>query len=192
MLSIDDKLVSLDVVEEHFVCDLNTCKGACCVYGDYGAPLEPDELKVLDEIYDSVKSYLTKEGLETIETDGKYVFNEETEKHATPLRADGACAYTIFENGIALCGIEKAWKDGAIAFQKPISCHLYPIRVTKHTHYEAVNYERWNICKAACKNGNKLKVPVHRFLKEAILRKYGEQFFNILDDYFVQNVLNKS
>ncbi len=186
MLSIDDKLVSLDVVEEQFVCDLTACKGACCVYGDYGAPLEESELEILNDIYEQVKPYLTKEGIESVEEEGKYVFNEETEKYATPLRSDGACAYTVFENGIALCGIEKAWKDGKIDFQKPISCHLYPIRVTQHRHYEAVNYERWNICKAACKNGNKLKVPVYRFLKDAIVRKYGMDFYNVLDKFHAQ------
>jgi hypothetical protein len=186
MLSIEDKLVSLDVIEEQFVCDLNACKGACCVYGDYGAPLEAAELDILNDVYEQVKPYLTSEGIESIAEGGKYVFNDETDKYATPLRPDGACAYTVFENGIALCGIEKAWKDGKIDFQKPVSCHLYPIRVTQHKYYEAVNYERWNICKAACKNGNKLKVPVYRFLKDAIVRKYGIEFYNVLDEFHAQ------
>lgn len=183
MLSIENTLVSLDVIEERFVCDLAACKGACCVLGDFGAPLDKEELPILESIYESVKPYLPKEGVLTIENEGKHVFIEEEEKYATPLRDDGACAYTIFENGIALCGIEKAWKDGKITFQKPISCHLYPIRITKHKHYEAVNYERWNICKAACKNGNKLKVPVYRFLKDAIVRKYGEHYYQTLDAF---------
>ena len=183
MLSIENTLVSLDVIEEQFVCDLRACKGACCVQGDYGAPLTEEELLILEKIYEAVKPYLTPEGAFTIEKEGKHVYIEEEEKYATPLRHDGACAYTIFENGTAFCGIERAWKDGKIDFQKPISCHLYPIRITQHKHYEAVNYERWSICKAACKNGKQLKVPVYRFLKDAIIRKYGEHYYRALEDY---------
>lgn len=183
MLSIENTLVSLDVIEEQFVCDLRACKGACCVQGDYGAPLTEEELPILEKIYEAVKPYLTPEGAFTIEKEGKHVYIEEEEKYATPLRHDSACAYTIFENGTAFCGIERAWKDGKIDFQKPISCHLYPIRITQHKHYEAVNYERWSICKAACKNGKQLKVPVYRFLKDAIIRKYGEHYYRALEDY---------
>lgn len=192
MLSIENTLVSLDVIEERFVCDLAACKGACCVLGDFGAPLEEQELPFLEEIYEVIKPYLCQEGLQTIEKEGKYVFIEEEEKFATPLRDDGACAYAIFENGIALCGIEKAWKDGATNFQKPISCHLYPIRITRYKHFEAVNYERWNICKAACKNGNKLKIPVYRFLKDAIVRKYGENYYQALDAFAQQQLIDST
>lgn len=183
MLSIENTLVSLDVIEEQFVCDLNACKGACCVQGDFGAPLEENELEILEKIYEEVKPFLPKEGIEAIERQGKHVFLDEEKKHATPLRKDGACAYTVFENGTAYCGIEKAWKVGKIDFQKPISCHLYPIRITKYEHYEAVNYERWKICKAACINGKRLKVPLFRFVKDAIVRKYGTEYYEALEAY---------
>jgi hypothetical protein len=181
MLSIENTLVSLDVIEENFVCDLHVCKGACCVKGDFGAPLEKEELTVLEQIYEQVKPYLTAEGIATLEEEGKHIYVEEEEKHATPLRQDGACAYAVFENGRVSCGIEKAWKDGKISFQKPISCHLYPIRIKRYRHYEAVNYERWSICKAACKKGNLLKMPVYRFVKDAIIRKYGESYYEALE-----------
>lgn len=183
MLSIENTLVSLDVIEEHFVCDLNACKGACCVQGEYGAPLEENELPILENIYENVKPYLTQEGIEAIEKEGKHVFLKEENKHATPLRKDGACAYTVFENGVAMCGIERAWKDGKVDFQKPVSCHLYPIRITKHQHYDAVNYERWEICKAACANGKKLKIPVYKFLKDALIRKYGQTYYDTLEAF---------
>ncbi len=183
MIAIEDKLVSLDVIGEQFVCDLSACKGACCVYGDYGAPLEEAELPILDSIYEQVKPYLPEQGIATIEQEGMHVFVEDTARHATPLRDDGVCAYAFFKNGVALCGIEQAFKDGKIDFPKPISCHLYPIRVNVHKHYEAVNYERWNICKAACDNGKNLKVTVFRFVKDALIRKYGIEFYNALEAY---------
>ncbi len=184
MLAIEDKLVSLDLIEENFVCDLNACKGACCVQGDYGAPLEESELKILDDIYDTVKPYISEEGQQVVADGGKHIYVEEAGKHSTPLRSDGVCVYTYFDNGgVAKCGIEKAWIEGKVAFQKPVSCQLYPIRVTRYANYEAVNYERWSICKAACKNGNKLKVPVYKFLKDGLVRKFGIDFYEALDAY---------
>jgi hypothetical protein len=182
MIVIDDKIVSDDVLEEHFVCDLNACKGACCVEGDTGAPLEEKELDILTDIYEQVKPYLTPEGIAVLEKE-KYMWEEEDQSYKTPLIKNGPCAYINYDNGIAVCGIEKAFYDGKIKFKKPISCHLYPIRISKKKDFDAVNYERWSICKAACKNGNKLKVPVYRFLKEPIIRKYGEEFYNVLEAY---------
>ena len=182
MIVIDDKIVSDDVLEEHFVCDLNACKGACCVEGDTGAPLEEKELDILTDIYEQVKPYLTPEGIAVLEKE-KYMWEEEDQSYKTPLIKNGACAYINYDNGIAVCGIEKAFYDGKVKFKKPISCHLYPIRISKKKDFDAVNYERWSICKAACKNGNKLKVPVYRFLKEPIIRKYGEEFYNVLEAY---------
>ena len=183
MIVIDDKTISDDVVEEQFVCDLNACKGACCIEGDFGAPLDKDELPVLDAIYDKVKPYLTPEGIRTIEKQGKYVYVKETKEYCTPLMEhDKGCAWlTRDNNGVVICAIEKAYRDGIVDFKKPISCHLYPIRITKYKHYDAVNYERWHICKAACKNGKALKVPVYKFLKEALTRKYGAEFYATLE-----------
>ncbi len=185
MIVIDDKTISDDVVEEQFVCDLNACKGACCTEGDYGAPLDASELPVLDSIFEKVKPYLTEEGIRTIEKQGKYVFEPENQAWCTPLiHGDKGCAWLNYdEKGIAICGIEKAFNDGVIDFRKPISCHLYPIRITKYQGFDAVNYERWHVCNAACKNGKALKVPVFKFLKEALIRKYGQEFYKVLELY---------
>jgi hypothetical protein len=181
MIAIDNTLISEDILEKQFVCDLTACKGACCVKGDYGAPLEKEEMPVLDSIYEKVKPYLTKDGVDAIEKKGKYLLYERKE-WVTPLMKGKACAYTIFENNIAKCGIEKAYHDGKINFKKPISCHLYPIRITKQKNgYEALNYDRWSVCKAACKLGDKLKVPVYKFLKESLTRHYGARWYSKLE-----------
>jgi hypothetical protein len=184
MIIIQDKLVSDDIVKEQFVCNLNACKGACCWEGDSGAPLEKDELPVLDEIFEAVKPYLSPAGIAAVEAQGKYVFFKEAEEWGTPLVDNGPCAYmTLGADGIAQCGIERAWRDGKIDFRKPISCQLYPIRVVKNEEvgFEALNYDRWSICSAACEKGQKEQVPVYQFLKDALIRKYGADFYEELD-----------
>jgi len=181
MLAIGNALVSEDVIEKQFVCDLNACKGACCVKGDYGAPLEEDELPMLDAIYEKVKPYLTADGIKAIEKQGKYLLYEKKE-WVTPLAKGKECAYTIFDNGTAKCGIEKAYYEGKISWKKPVSCHLYPIRITKHkSGVDAINYDRWNICNPACKLGKSLQVPVYKFLKDSLIRKYGEDWYKELE-----------
>ena len=185
MIVIDSKTLSDDIVEEQFVCNLQACKGACCVEGDFGAPLDESELKILDALYEKVKPYLSAQGIATIEKLGKYVFEKDINAWCTPLMDNRkGCAWLSFDkNGIALCGIEKAYNDGVIDFKKPISCHLYPIRITKYNSYDAVNYERWHICSPACKNGKALKVPLYKFLKDALIRKYGPEFYEALEQY---------
>ena len=181
MLAIGNTLISEEIIDKQFVCDLNACKGACCVKGDYGAPLEKEELAILDSIYEKVKPYLTDEGIKAIEKQGKYLLYEKKE-WVTPLAKGKACAYTVFENDVAKCGIEKAFYDGKINFKKPISCHLYPIRINvQRNGYEALNYDRWSVCKAACKLGDSLKVPVFKFLKESLTRKYGKEWYKQLE-----------
>ena len=181
MLAIANTLISEDIIEKQFVCDLNACKGACCVKGDYGAPLEKEEMSILDNIYEKVKPYMTDEGITAVENQGKYLLYEKKE-WVTPLAKSKACAYTVFENNVAKCGIEKAFYDGKINFKKPISCHLYPIRITVQKNgYEALNYDRWNVCKAACKLGKSLQVPVFKFLKESLTRKYGKKWYRQLE-----------
>jgi hypothetical protein len=184
MIIVQDKLVSDDVVEAQFVCNLSACKGACCWEGDFGAPLESAELAVLEQIYEQVKPFLSPAGTAAIEAQGKYVWFDGMEQHGTPLIEGGPCAYMTFDGaGVAQCGIEQAWRAGATDFQKPISCHLYPIRVEKFEKFdsEALNYDRWDICSAACTLGEKEKVPVYQFLKSAIIRKYGADFYEELD-----------
>ncbi len=182
MFIIGDKLVSASVVEEQFVCHLEECKGACCWEGDYGAPVDEQEKAILDQIYDKVRPFLRPEGIAAIEEQGKYVYIEEANEYATTLINNRDCAYLTFnEQGIALCGIEQAYRAGAIDFYKPISCHLYPIRILKMEEFEGLNYHEWEICSAACSKGKELRVPVYQFVKEAIVRRYGDDFYNELD-----------
>jgi len=181
MLAIGETLVSEELIEKKFVCDLNACKGGCCVKGDYGAPLEDDELPALDRIYKDVEPYLSEDGKKAIANQGKYLLYEQKE-WVTPLIKGRECAYTVFENGIAKCGIEKAYFDGKTDFRKPVSCHLYPVRINKMKNsLEAVNYDKWSICKPACKLGDSLKVPLYKFLKDSLIRKYGEEWYQELE-----------
>jgi hypothetical protein len=181
MIEIDDILVSDHVVEEQFVCDLKKCKGGCCVDGDAGAPLENGELKELNAVYDVVLPYLSAESKSIIETQGKYLYDKEF-GWVTPTISNGMCAYGIVdEKGIVKCGIEQAFNDGKIKWKKPISCHLFPIRIKKTKRGELVNYEpREDLCAAACSLGKKLKLPVYQFLKEPLIRKYGKDFYDAL------------
>jgi len=184
MIIIQDILISDDIIREQFLCNLNACKGACCWEGDSGAPLDEEEMKTLDNIYDSIKSFLTPEGRSAIEEQGKYVFFKEAEEFGTTLIDNKACAYMTYnELGIAQCGIEQAHKAGATDFLKPISCHLYPIRITEdeRVNFLAMNYDRWDICSAACDLGKKEQLPIYRFVKPAIIRKLGEEFYEELD-----------
>lgn len=181
MLAIGNTLISEDIIEKQFVCDLNACKGACCVKGDYGAPIEEEEKAILEEIYPIVKPYLLPEGIAAIEKQGKFLLYEKKE-WVTPLAKGKACAYTVFDDGVAKCGIEKAYNDGKITFKKPVSCHLYPIRITKQRNgMDALNYDRWSVCKAACKLGASLKVSVFKFLKDSLIRKYGKAWYKELE-----------
>lgn len=184
MLIVRDVLVSDAVIEEQFICDLDACKGACCWEGDFGAPLEKEELPILEQIYEATKPYLTPEGIDVIGQKGLFVFYDEPQEYGTPLLADGACAFLTYEkNGMAKCGIEKAYENGAIDYKKPISCHLYPIRTSQNetTGFKAMNYDKWDICTAACKLGQKEQLPVYKFVREAIVRKYGLDFYEELD-----------
>ncbi len=177
-------LVSDDVVQAQFVCDLMKCKGGCCEDGDAGAPLEKEELDILNEIYETVKPYLIPEGLKWIEKHGRYQYDRDF-GWVTPTIEGKMCAYGFKDKyGIIKCGIEQAYRDGKISFKKPISCHLYPIIANKGKkgEFDRVNYEpRESLCSPACIQGKKLKVPVYQFLKEPLIRKYGEDFYNALE-----------
>lgn len=183
MIMINEILISDQIVEEQFVCDLVKCKGGCCVDGDAGAPLENDELKEIKTAYNSVLPYLSSESKNELERQGLYTYDKEF-GWVTPTVSSGMCAYGIIgENGIVKCGIEQAYKDGKTAWRKPISCHLFPVKIKKSKSGKAdlVNYEpREDLCKAACKLGKKLKVPVYIFLKDALIRKYGQEFYESL------------
>ncbi|RXQ87771.1 DUF3109 family protein [Ancylomarina salipaludis] len=186
MLQIGNAIVSLDVIEKKFICDFGKCKGACCVEGDSGAPLEEDEKAILDEIYPVIKEYLTEKGIEEIEKQGTSVVDADGDL-VTPIINDKECVYTVFENGLALCGIEKAFLDGKISYRKPISCSLYPIRIQKYPEFDAVNYNKWNICAPARELGFKMGTPVYKFLKDPLIRKYGEDWYKELE-YAAENL----
>lgn len=183
MLIVQDKIVSDDIVEESFICNLEVCKGACCWEGDYGAPLERSELKILEKEYPKIRPFLNEEGQKHIDTHGTYDYFMGMKQHGTALLSDGRCTFLTFsELGIAQCGIERAFKAGATDFQKPISCHLYPIRISSNevAGFEALNYDVWDICSAACTLGKEKKVRIYEFLKEPLIRKYGEDFYEEL------------
>ena len=184
MIAIDNVLISDEIVKEQFVCDLSKCKGACCVDGDAGAPLQHDELDKLNQVYDKVLPYLNDESKRELERQGRYVYDREF-GWVTPTINSKVCVYGIKDaNGIVKCGIEQAYLDGKVKWKKPISCHLFPVIVTKSKDgvTEFANYEpREDNCKAACALGKKLKVPVYQFLKEPLIRKFGQKFYDALD-----------
>jgi hypothetical protein len=181
MLIVGDVLVSEDILEKKFVCDLNACKGACCVQGDAGAPLSDEEPGILEEEYENFKAYIRPEGREAVKRDGVFTIDADGDL-VTPLIDGKECAYTVFDSkGIAGCGIEQAWLAGKTSFRKPVSCHLYPVRVKKLVDIDALNYHTWDICKPACECGSKLQVPVYKFLKDALSRAYGEEWYFALE-----------
>lgn len=181
MFQLGKTIVSEEIIENDFVCNLNACKGACCVDGDAGAPLEEKETEKLVDIYSKVKPFLRPEGIEVIEKDGAFVKGEDGEWE-TPLINGSECAYVIFdEKNIAKCGIEEAYNQGKIKWKKPVSCHLYPVRVREYTGLTAVNYHKWQICDPACLLGEELKVPIYKFVKDALVRKFGKAWYEELE-----------
>jgi len=183
MIDIDDVLLSDDIVTRHFVCDLDACHGACCWEGEWGAPLRDEEPAIIKKIWKKIAPYLTEESREAVAQQGYATTFGEEAVLGTPLIKNGACAYLIWdEKGIGKCAFEKAFEDGKTDWPKPISCHLYPIRVKYlRNGTEAWNYDRWKICAPACKNGKKLSVPLYRFLKKAIIRAKGKKFYAQLE-----------
>lgn len=181
MIEIDDKIVSADLLRECFACDLSQCRGICCVEGNAGAPLEADEVDILEREYEAYRPYMTAEGIEAVERQGFMVVDAEGD-YTTPLVDDAECAYARNENGVTLCAIEKAWLEGKTPFRKPISCHLYPIRLVHFSNGSiGLNYHRWSVCEPARRCGRKLGIPVYRALREPIIRRFGEEFYRALE-----------
>lgn len=180
MIAINDTLNTDDLGKVCFVCNLQVCKGACCVEGDAGAPLDESEISVLEDNMDYIKPFMRDEGVDVIEKSG--VFDYDAHGHlVTPLVNDVECAFVTFtDDGIAVCAIEKAWEAGKSKFRKPVSCHLYPVRISRYLEFDAVNYHQWQICRPALEHGKKLKVPLYVFLKVPLIRKYGVKWYNEL------------
>jgi len=181
MFQLGKTIVSEAIIENDFVCNLSACKGACCIDGDAGAPLTKDETQILEDIYPKVKPFLRQESIAAIEAQGTSITTALGELE-TPLINGADCAYVIFdEKNTALCAIEEAYNQGEVSWKKPVSCHLYPIRVKEYTEFSAVNYDKWEICDDACSLGKELQVPVYKFVKEALIRKFGEDWYAELE-----------
>ena len=180
MIQIGDKIISRELFENHFICHLDKCLGNCCIHGDSGAPLEDDEAELIEKYIDDIKPIMRTEGIQSVNEKGAWVIDRDGDK-VTPLVGWEECAFVVFEEGIARCAIEKAYEQGAIPFQKPVSCHLYPIRVSKLKSGTALNYHQWHICEPARIFGKREGVPVFRFLKESIVRVYGEAFYDEME-----------
>jgi len=179
VLRINDIIFSLDILEKKFRCDLPRCLGSCCRYGDAGAPLTDEEVKILKEIWPEIKPFLRPEGILVIENEGTSVTDFEKEK-VTPLINNEECAYTLLDGNIFLCGIEKAWTEGAISFRKPVSCHLFPVRIKQYRDFKAVNYQEISICRPGRECGDGEGVYLYEFLKEPLIRALGEEVYHDL------------
>lgn len=179
MIIVDDILVSDEIKEIYFACDLSVCKGECCVAGDAGAPLDENEISVLEDDIEEIKPYMCKSGIDVIEKNGVFEYDEDG-TYVTPLVNDKECAFVYWENGISFCAIEKAWTKKKIDFQKPLSCHLYPIRLSKVGNSIAVNYHKWDVCAPALTNGKKSGLPLYKYLKQPLSRRFGKGWYEKL------------
>ena len=181
MLQIDDTIISLELLDEHFVCDLNACKGICCIEGDDGAPLEENEVKIIEELLPIIWDDLTEVSKEVIRKQGVSYIDGDGEP-VTSIVNGAECVFTYTDqDGMCKCAIEKAFREGKTDFYKPISCHLYPVRLQKYDEFTAVNYHRWSVCNCARKLGGKLGIPVYQFLKEPLIRRFGHEWFEQLE-----------
>lgn len=193
MIQLEDKIISRDLFTEHFFCHLEKCKGNCCVFGDSGAPLEEDETLLLEKYLPVIKLSMRAEGIRAVGEQGTWVTDDDGEK-VTPLVEEEECAYTVFVNGVASCAIELAFTKGDIPFQKPVSCHLYPMRINRLKEGLALNYHRWNICEPARELGKMKNVPVFRFVKDALIRAFGKGLYDDLESVYreIQKEVSKS
>lgn len=180
MIIIDNVIVTDEFLNARFSCQLARCKGECCIAGDAGAPLEPDEVGIIEENIDEIKPFMRPEGIEAIEQNDIYDYDDEGNM-VTQLVNNEECAFVYFhENGTALCAIEKAYYEGKIDFWKPISCHLYPIRLVEKDGFIYVNYHEWSVCVPAKRHGEKEGIPLYKFLKQPIIRRFGEEWYDRL------------
>ena len=180
MIEIGNTLVSDELLDKKFVCDLSACKGACCVDGDSGAPLSDEECSIMEDVYEVVKPYMTPEGIAEVEKQGNFVLDSDGDL-STPLVNNRECAYVFRdEKGITKCAVEKAFLKGESEFRKPISCYLFPVRLKEYKSFTAVNLQLIEICEPACKLGDSLKVPVYKFLEKPLIQRFGEEWYKAL------------
>lgn len=180
MLQVQNTLVSLDVIESFFYCNLESCKGECCIEGDEGAPINIDEANQLSQSLNKITRYMSPEGVKAIEQNGVAYTDIEGDLVTTLINRKN-CAFTCFQDGICLCAIEKAYRDKTINHNKPISCSLYPIRITEYPTFTAVNMHKWNICSDAFIKGQNMNIRVYQFLKEPLIRRFGREWYEELD-----------
>lgn len=181
MIIVGKALVSEDILERKFACQLNACKGACCVQGDAGAPLEEEELEIIEKELPSIMPFMSEEGRKLLGERGFHEIDSDGDL-GTVCAPTGECVFVNYNNGIAVCSIEKAYLQSKTWFKKPLSCHLYPIRAKKYGEYIAMNYHHWDICSPACKAGEEGNVEVHKFLREALIRKMGPKWYTELEE----------
>lgn len=182
LIEIGDIIVTDELFAEKFICDLSSCNGACCVDGDDGAPLTDKECLTIEKLLPKIKPYMTEEGIEKVGGEGVFHYKDNGAP-VTNLLKNGACAFVCYdEKGSAKCSIETAYRDHAIDWKKPISCALFPIRAKKYKQFTALNYQQIGICEPGCILGEKLGVPLYKFLKEPIIRAYGETFYQQLEE----------
>lgn len=180
MILLENTLISEDILDKEFICNLASCKGKCCIEGDSGAPLDAIEIEYLQKNLSGIIPYLDPESTQFLAQKGSIEQDKDGDWVTTCL-PDGKCVFGVYDaQGMLHCGIEKAWQDGKSDFQKPISCHLYPIRLKALGEYTALNYHRWDICKAACQLGKEHQTPVYKFLKNALIRKFGDAWYTEL------------
>jgi hypothetical protein len=181
MIQIGKAIVSLDIFEKHFLCDLKKCKGVCCVDGDSGAPLTEDEARLIEENYPAFSKYLAKKHRDIVAEKGYSIIDGDGDL-VTPIFNKEECVYTfIDENGITKCAIERAYFEGKSNFRKPVSCHLFPIRISEYKDFDAVNYQQLDICKPGRICGQRQNLPLYKFLKEPLIRKYGSDWYKELE-----------
>lgn len=185
MIQHKKTLISEEIIENEFVCNLTACKGACCIEGEYGAPLDKDELEIISNDLEKIKPYLSRASVKLLDEKGFHEKDPDFDDVTTCL-PDGECVFAVYENGMHKCGIEKANLEGKTEFRKPISCHLYPIRLNKVGNYTALNYNRWHICSPACKLGKEYNVPVYQFLQEALVRKFGQLWYDEMEEIAIE------
>ncbi|NUM32283.1 MAG: DUF3109 family protein [Bacteroidetes bacterium] len=181
MIIVGQALISENIIEKKFVCNVSKCLGKCCVEGDRGAPLEESEIDEIEKNIEKIKPFMDNEGLKLLSKNGFFEIDPSDNEYVTTCRTNGACVFAVFENNIAFCAIEKSFENYESDFIKPISCHLYPIRVSKYGDFINFNFNEWDICKSACTNGNTLNIQLFKFLKNSLIRKMGEEWYNELE-----------